>query len=464
MSQATVQDLRIVPSFSDLPDEVLQWLLDKCIFKQLQPGEFLFVKGEATEWMHIILEGKVEIYLEQNGQRQTTMHLEVGSITGILPFSRLKNAAGNGVATQPTQVLQLHKDHFKEIEAISDELMHRLVALMTTRVREFTTQQQQNEKLVSLGKLSAGLAHELNNPAAAIVRSSSELKKRLHNEPEKFKRITSIQMKPDQVDFVTDMLTEKMTHSSQRKHSLSERSALEDDLTDWLEDHDVADGYLYAETLAEAGFEVEDLEQVIGCVGSPSFPTVLEWLDNAINTEKLISEIEASALRISDLVQSVKSYSHMDRPADKEKIDLREGIRSTLTMLGHKLKEKHIVVKQEFADDLVPVSVFGGQLNQVWTNLIDNAIDAMEDGGELVIQGNNDREFVNIRMIDNGSGIPPEALSKIFDPFYTTKDVGKGTGLGLDIVHKIIKAHNADIQVKSEPGRTEFSLCFPVNG
>jgi signal transduction histidine kinase len=209
---------------------------------------------------------------------------------------------------------------------------------------------------------------------------------------------------------------------------------------------------------------VEDLDQVFGCVGPSSFPAVLGWLDNAINTEKLISEIEASALRISTLVHSVKSYSHMDRPADKEKIDLREGIRSTLTMLGHKLKEKHIAVKQELADDLMPVSAFGGQLNQVWTNLIDNAIDAMEDGGELVIQGNNDREFVAIRLIDNGSGIPPEAVSKIFDPFYTTKDVGKGTGLGLDIVHKIIKAHNADIQVKSEPGRTEFSLCFPVNG
>ncbi len=463
MPNATLQDLRTVPTFSELPDNVLQWLLDKCTFTLFQPGDFLFAKDQPTDHMHIILDGKIEVYFEQNGQRQVVSHLEGGAITGILPYSRMKSAAAYGLVVKPTRVLHFHKNHFKEIEAVSYNLMQILVSLMTTRVREFTAAQQQNEKLMSLGKLSAGLAHELNNPAAAMVRSSAELKKRLHSEPEKFKRITSMRVTNEQIDFVTALLTSKIAGTSQKKLSLSARSALEDDLTDWLEDHNIEDGYRFAETLVEAGFKEEDLEKLLTCIDVNSLPTVLEWLDNALNTERLITEIEDSALRISTLVSSVKSYSHMDRAAEREMIDLREGIQSTLTMLGHKLKEKHIQVKKEFAEDLSKVSAYGGQINQVWTNLIDNAIDAMNDGGELTIKAQNEREFVLVSLIDNGSGIPKDVLPKIFDPFFTTKSIGKGTGLGLDIVHKIIAAHKADIKVKSEPGRTEFNLCFPVN-
>jgi signal transduction histidine kinase len=462
MPDATIQDLKIVPAFSDLPEDVLQWLLGKCTFTCLQPGEYLFKKNNPTDNMHIILDGKVEMYFEQNGQRQAIGMLEAGAITGILPFSRLKVSAGYGVAISPSRVLHLHKDHFCEIEPISYELMQRLVSLMTTRVRDFTAQQQQNEKLMALGKLSAGLAHELNNPAAAMVRSSAELKKRLHNEPEKFKKIMSMKVTSEQVDWVTNLLTSKIENPRKKKLSLSERSALEDDFTDWFDDNDVPDGYTFAETFVESGFSVEDLDNLRECLGQESLAPILGWLDNAFSTERLIKEIEDSALRISTLVGSVKSYSHMDRATEREMIDFREGIQSTLTMLGHKLKEKQIEVIQEFEDDLSKVSAYGSQINQVWTNLIDNAIDAMKEGGQLTIKGRNDREFVEIKIIDNGSGIPADVVSKIFDPFFTTKDIGKGTGLGLDIAHKIIKAHRADVKVDSQPGHTEFKLCFPV--
>jgi C4-dicarboxylate-specific signal transduction histidine kinase len=286
-------------------------------------------------------------------------------------------AAGNGVALEHTDVLSLHRNYFQEMIVSHHELTQKLVSMMTSRVRDFTKQQSQNEKMISLGKLSAGLAHELNNPAAAVVRSAAELKKHLGNVPEKFKRVMMIRVSPEAVDCVNDMLFKKMAAQKDLKLSMMDRREREDDITDWMDNNGIDNGYELAENFAEFGFEIDDLEELRESVGDDIAP-VLGWLDSVMATEKMVSEIEEASKRISAIVGSVKSYSHMDRASDKEPVDIHEGIRGTLTLLNHKLKKNHVGVIESFDTALPKVSLYVSEMNQVYTNLIDNAIDAME--------------------------------------------------------------------------------------
>lgn len=455
--------LQEFPIFKAIPPDHLQWLLNTGNIHQLKAGEALFTKGEPTDYMHLILAGQIDISLDQNGQYIYMFSVKTGEITGMLPFSRLRTASGRGIAREPTTVLSLHKQYFPEMERVSPELMQELVGLMTDRVREFTRQQQQNEKLIALGKLSAGLAHELNNPAAAIVRSSAELRRMHHSVPEKFKRIMTMHVTPEQVDVVNAILTTKIEAGLQTDLPLLARSSQEDDMADWLAEKQVPEPYPLAETFVDAGVTIAELEEINNTLGGAHLTEVLEWVANTLNTEKVICDILASGKRISELVNAIKTYTHMDRGQGKEKTDLHRGIASTLTMLNHKLKEKNIQVEKDFQPDLPPVSAYVSELNQVWTNLIDNAIDALPVGGKLTITARKQGEFVEVILADNGTGIPAEHLGQIFEPFFTTKPIGQGTGLGLDIVNKIMTHHHADIKVKSVPGNTVFTLLFPID-
>lgn len=462
MSEKPVLDaLKKAEALVGVPENELQWLIDHGEVLELQDGDYLFRKGMKTEHLQIVLEGRINIFFDQQGQRRNVANLIEGSITGVLPYSRMTESNGFGEVTAPTKVLSLHKDQFRAMIQTQEQLTEALVHVMTTRVREFTKQAQQNEKLMSLGKLSAGLAHELNNPASAIVRGALALKNNLQSSPDQFKAVTSIRMSEEQIDTINDILFAKVGQTCNL--SLLQRTDLEDEFLDWLEDHDVEDADIVASNLVENGWQMEDLETVKNNLPKAFFLPVFKWIDNVMTTEKLVEEIEDSANRISDLVKSVKSYTHMDRGTDKEWLDLRTGLRSTLTMLNHKLKQKSIVVEEKFEEGLPEVKVHPGELNQVWTNLIDNAVDAMEKGGKLVLHAYRDREFVRVDVMDNGSGIPQEIVTQIFDPFFTTKEMGKGTGLGLDIVKRIVASHKGDIKVQSGADGTTFKLCFPID-
>ena len=463
MNQPTVSSLLAIDAFRTLPEEPLQWLIDQSTIRILESGDYLFKKDEPIDYLYVILEGKIQLRIPQGNQLREMGFLDKGTVTGILPYSRMKAATGFGVAVEETQILALHRDKFVEMEHVSRDMVQALVGVMTNRARDFTRQQQQNEKMMALGKLSAGLAHELNNPAAAIVRSSSELKKHLHTTPEDFKEVIQMRLTSEQVDQVNNLVFSKINAPAPVNLSMMERNNREDEIMEWMDDHGFADSDEIAENFVTFGMTLEEVEEIDAIIEGTHTLPVFRWLNNMMTTERMVEDIQQASSRIAALIRSVKTYTHMDQTPDKVYADIHEGLDSTLTMLNHQLKKKNIRVVKELDQHLPKIPLYVSELNQVWTNLIDNAVDAMEDQGTLTIRTRAEGDHVRVDVEDNGSGIPPDIQDNIFDPFFTTKTVGQGSGLGLDIVKKIVERHGASINLTSEPGRTVFSLCFPLH-
>ena len=456
-----LQRLQGIEVLSHIDPKALQWLIDKSSYLFYEADENIAEPDQEVNHMQIVVEGRYTVRFERNGEFRELGTFGGSHITGVLPFSRMKVARAYLRSLAPTYILALHKDCFTQMVNVSYELTQALVSVMTTRVRDFTGRRFQDEKLMALGKLSAGLAHELNNPASAMVRSAEELYKNIHTTPEKFKSVITMRISPEQTDQINGILFSKLENVNGVDLSLMEREERLDDMVDWMEDRDIDHAEDIAETLVDYGFTDEDLERVEEISEGKGIGTLLWWIESTLSLEKLVTEIQESADRIATLVKSVKSYSHMDRGSAKEPTDIHDGIRSTLIMLKHKLKGKNIQVVKEIDPELPKLKANAGELNQIWTNLIVNAIDAMDQEGTLTIRTYPDREFICVEIADSGKGIPEENLSRIFDPFFTTKKLGEGTGMGLDIVKKIMDQHKARIDVASQPGNTTFKLCFP---
>lgn len=460
----TVEFLSKIEVLQNVPASQLEWFISKSETVTIPEGDFLFESGKPADHVLIVLSGKYIIYIDRQGKRREVSEVLPGDISGVLPYSRMVKAGGYAQCLERSEVLTMHRDHFPEMIKEHYELTQAFVHVMNNRIRTFTTLQNQNEKLMSLGKLSAGLAHELNNPASAIVRSSNALRDHLKSQPDKFKKVIGIRMSNEQIDTVNDVLFSKIGNHQASCLSLMARADVEDELTDWLEDHGIEDAYELVENLVEFGFSIDDLDRIKEKTGEEYLPPVIGWIEGSLSTEKMVEEIQDASNRISELITSIKSYTHMDQSGDRQLVDLHDGIRSTCIMLKHKFKKNQVELVEEFADDLPRVKALPGELNQVWTNIIDNALDVLGDveGAKLTIYSRKDREFVRVSIIDNGPGIPDDVKTKIFDPFFTTKELGKGTGLGLDVVMKIVQAHRGDVKVRTEAGRTEFEVCLPV--
>jgi signal transduction histidine kinase len=347
---------------------------------------------------------------------------------------------------------------------VAPELAQRLIGVMSDRIRESTKLDVQREKLMALGKLSAGLAHELNNPAAAIGRSSTALRETLDALRFAGLRVSHHTLTDEQTQFI-DQSEQELIERLDQNHVPDPvaDSDREDTISNWLEQHGVKDAWELAPLLSEAHTELERLEDGFKILGPAAFPDVISRVVRRLTAYRLLGEIENGSKRISELVRSIKEYSFMDQAPEQE-VDIHQGLESTLTMMNHVLKHG-IEVVRDYDKSLPPICARGSELNQVWTNLIDNALDAIDEKGELKVRTAREPLSALVEIIDNGPGIPPEVQPRIFEPFFTTKKIGQGTGLGLDVAYRIVRKHRGDIRFESQPGRTSFQvrLPFPAN-
>ena len=457
----TADDFRASPVFHDQADADLAWLAGVADEQTYQIGDRPFLRGDPARQMIVLLEGAYQITAFQNGTPIPFGTIAAGEVSGLLPFSRMETYSGEGVISQDARVAFVDKAHFWEMLERMPEVGARLVAQMTDRVRESSRLDQQRDKMLALGKLSAGLAHELNNPAAAIARGAADLRERFGSMMPLVSRLVGHGLSPDQVEAARAAFR-TCTAPPPGTQSALDRSATEDDLADWLEDHGVPRAYVVAEVLAEEGATPDALDRLAGEVPPDALADVVLWIEKGMAVERLVGEIERSAGRISELVASVKAYSHRDQAPVRQLIDLHAGIDQTLTMLGHSVRAKNVRVERQWGD--VPeVLAYPGEINQVWTNLLDNAIDAAPSGGTVTVRSWRDGGLVCVEIADDGPGIPADVLARIWEPFFTTKPPGSGTGLGLDVVQRIVAQHGGRVDVTSEPGATAFTVCLPVD-
>ena len=467
MQTVTAEWLQATEAFREVPLDQLQWMIDNSQHLSMQEGNYFFKSGDPVKGTYVIISGRMRLYIQHNREMEEINVLTPGDISGALPFSRGIKTTVNAKVLEDTTIMLLPVDKFREMISRFYELTAALVHQMTNRVRNYTSLQQQSEKMIALGKLSAGLAHELNNPAAAIVRGSESLVKHLQLEPESFKEVIKVRMEPSDVDNITGKLFEILQRTDRPKLTLIQKTQMEDDLRDFLDDNKVGNSDEIAENFMEYGFTCDDMEHFQQHIPAQYVSPVLNWINTNLVTERMVQDIQEASQRIFRLIQSVKNFTHMDQGKGKELIDIHTGIESTLTMMQYKLKKANIEVVEEYDHSLPKIMALVGELNQVWTNLIDNAVDAMEQQGKgkLIIHTEEDHQFARISIIDNGPGIPEDIRNSIFDPFFTTKGIGKGTGLGLDVVMRIVQGrHHGSVKVNSVPGRTEFIVCLPIAG
>ncbi len=466
MHTITIEELKKVIALTDLPDKHLQWILDHSEHSQYSDGNIVSKYGDEADAMIFLLSGKVTFYMNMNGRLVYFLTFEndgnTGGVTGLLPYSRMKTMPGNAYASGEVKVLRLHKKYFPELEQLNPDFIQRLVGYMTERARTFATMQLQHEKVNALGNLAAGIAHELNNPAAAINRISHELSKKLSHNYDLTKQLLQSKLTPEHIQSIYTFVENKETERLQKiKRTALQQVEYEDELAEWFRQIGVKERTM-AETFSELGFSTTELHNILSNVGKEAFTIALPWLENLLSSFKIIKDLDAASNHISSLVGSIKSHVHMDRTNELQPTNIHLDIDNTLILLGFKLRAKNIKTTKLYCDDMPAVPAYVGELNQVWTNLIDNAIFALGENGNLTIETKYNSKDITVCIMDNGKGIPKEIISRIFDPFFTTKKVGEGTGIGLDLVMRIVKHHSGEIKVKSVPGKTEFTVCIPI--
>ena len=455
---ATPSELLRFPAFADLPEDQIAWFLSQSREANLKAGEIYAKQGDPPDTMFVLLQGEFEWRGEFGGET-VAIPGKVGDVTGALPFSRMKQFTVTGRALTDGRILRFPASLFPELLQKMPELARRLVGVLADRVREATRLEQQRDRLAGLGKLSAGLAHELNNPASAAKRAAAQLRETLKRIKDASHELGRRELTPTQKAEI-----EKLEFSFTQQHEpppdALTTSDLEDKIDSLLRSHGQNDLWQLAAELAQRGIKPSALESLFENLDAGTARAALIRIAASVEIASLLNEIESSTSRISDLVGAIKEYTYMDQ-APVQNVDVVKSLETTLTILNHKLK-RGITVQRDYLPIPLLVNSFGSELNQVWTNLIDNAIDAMNGNGALRVRTYRDDGCVVVEIGDNGPGISPEVKAHIFEPFFTTKAVGEGTGLGLDTVQRIVRKHRGNVQVNSRPGDTRFQVSLPL--
>ncbi|MDM9384655.1 ATP-binding protein [Chlorogloeopsis sp. ULAP01] len=459
-----LEALRKIPLFQELTEEQLQYLTQG-IQVWLNPGEMLFNQGEPVELFYVVLEGTVRISRKIYNQELFLNTYDTGMFLGEVPLLTGTVHLASGQAVCRSHVYCIKKDDFWQMLVICPSVRKVILGCMARRMQELQVLSQQHEKLISLGTLAAGLAHEINNPASAVHRVAEQLRTPIAILEALALRPIEQHLTPVQLQCLSKLKRDAIEHftTPNRLDPLTQIK-LEDELANWLEDHDIADGWTFVSTLVAAGINTTELELIRSHLSVDALSDVLKWLEATLSVISLLDVLKQGTTRISELVKAVKAYSYMDQSSLQE-VDVHEGLESTLTILSYKLRKKSgIVVTREYDPNLPRISAYGTELNQVWTNLIDNAIDALGEFGQIWVRTAREIDYVLVEIADNGPGIPLEIQSRIFEPFFTTKEVGAGTGLGLEIAYRIVVfQHHGDIRLFSEPSNTSFKVRLPIN-
>ena len=449
-----------ITAFRSLPATVLAWLLQAGELRQYADGETVVLAGAPADKLIAVVRGGTHTQLPGDPSARG-FQLKAGDVGGLLPYSRLQFFPAQGVAVGETVLYELPRHHFPTLEQESPELVQRLVGIMNDRARALVRTQERDDKLRALGKLSAGLSHELNNPAAAISRAAASLTTALQVIPAYLIKLLATCPPAETVATITALAV--LPPELPPPLSALEAADREDELSAWLEALGCADGYALTAGLLEAGLGIEALSPVATQLPASARPAAFAWLSGHLTVARLTRDISEASRRISTLVGDVKTYSHMDRATGPEKLAVTTGLDSTLHLFAHALQQKNVRLTRDYAPSLPLIVGQAASLNQVWTNLIDNALDALPTtGGELTVRVEQRKNCLVVGVQDNGAGISAEVMAHLFEPFYTTKPLGEGSGLGLDIARRIVQEHGGRLEVSSEPGRTEFTTWLPV--
>lgn len=473
ISDAMRARLRAVSILATLSDEELQ-CLGEAREVHILAGEYVARQGEPATFFWILLSGQIRIdQTLPDGRVQHMATMPAGTAFGELPLLANIPNAGNLTAIEPCELLQFDEQQFWNLMTICPGVRKAILGNMAHRFQKFQSVVVQQEKMASLGTLAAGLMHELNNPGAAAVRAAAQLRQNLMRMHKLTAKFSKSEMSHEQKQCMFELQEYALAKEKPLRMNSLEQSDAEEALAEWMENAHIEDAWKLAPTLVSIGINSGELQCAREEFPAPVFSDALNWLEALVSSMQLVGTIEESIGRVSDLVKAVKSYAYEGK-GQKQSVDINESIHATLVILAHKLREKQITLKKDFAPGLPSLQTECSGLNQIWTNILDNAIDAVGQSGNISIRTweeempadptsatSKARHYLCITIADDGPGVPHDSQAHIFDPFYTTKPVGVGTGLGLGIVQRIVEQYGGTITFSSEPGNTEFRIRLP---